>query len=363
LSISATGVAINLTASSTVWFAELGWTPASLLQAEDRCHRVGQRRPVTCRYFCAANSIDIQIVELIKQKFQNISTVSISASFDVPLFVSRAQKQFQVVVSKEKTISFKGDSITKPAAEHTHTSTQSGVLKAVTEAGTLVLSIDAEGKSSGCDHDDPLCKSLPALELNQATTGQTEIQKICNQIFDLWPRDKYGEMSNELQLALLKLLKKDKDSRAYDFNDVATFIRNKVFSDKPMLCESHYKDSKFMAIHRRLQNLANQYRDSPNGKGLSVSSLSDRLQKRQSPLQSSQTSEHKPKRKKRKSTCFVLNCKAVSGKCGLCVEHFKTKNNYICSYGDCSFPISDWENSRCQNHIGFPKLMISSKEE
>lgn len=87
LSIQASGEAITLTASSTAWFAELGWTPASLLQAEDRCHRFGQCRPVTCRYFVAANSIDIAMLELIKQKFEDITEVSISASFDVPLSI------------------------------------------------------------------------------------------------------------------------------------------------------------------------------------------------------------------------------------------------------------------------------------
>ena len=72
LGITAAGVAVTLTASSTVWFAELFWTPALMIQAEDRCHRIGQQAQVHCLYFVARGTLDEILWKLIEKKFRDL---------------------------------------------------------------------------------------------------------------------------------------------------------------------------------------------------------------------------------------------------------------------------------------------------
>ena len=70
LGITAAGVAVTLTAASNIWFAELFWTPAIMIQAEDRCHRIGQQAKVHCLYFVAKGTLDELLWKLIENKCQ-----------------------------------------------------------------------------------------------------------------------------------------------------------------------------------------------------------------------------------------------------------------------------------------------------
>lgn len=75
LSITAAGVALTLTAAATVFFAELYWTPGSLLQAEDRVHRIGQTADVKIYYLLAKNSIDELLWPLVRKKLQTLGNI------------------------------------------------------------------------------------------------------------------------------------------------------------------------------------------------------------------------------------------------------------------------------------------------
>src|SRR5690606_27099317 len=67
-SITAAGVGITLTRSSDALFVETDWTPALVLQAEDRTHRVSQTRPVTLTTMVAPGTLDEQVQKVLAAK-------------------------------------------------------------------------------------------------------------------------------------------------------------------------------------------------------------------------------------------------------------------------------------------------------
>lgn len=75
------GVGITLTASSHVVFAEVPWTPAEAVQAEDRAHRIGQTNSVVAWWMLAVDNnialptVDDRMWALLNAKHEVVSAV------------------------------------------------------------------------------------------------------------------------------------------------------------------------------------------------------------------------------------------------------------------------------------------------
>ncbi|XP_047489909.1 lymphocyte-specific helicase-like isoform X1 [Penaeus chinensis] len=63
LSTRAGGLGINLASADTVIIYDSDWNPQADLQAQDRCHRIGQTKPVLILRLITASTIDERIVE------------------------------------------------------------------------------------------------------------------------------------------------------------------------------------------------------------------------------------------------------------------------------------------------------------
>ncbi|XP_066249805.1 lymphoid-specific helicase-like [Euwallacea similis] len=68
ISTKAGGVGLNLMAADTVIFYDRFWNPQVDLQAQDRCHRIGQTKPVVVYTLTAKNTIDDHIISIAEPK-------------------------------------------------------------------------------------------------------------------------------------------------------------------------------------------------------------------------------------------------------------------------------------------------------
>jgi len=66
--VIAAGVALTLTAASSVAFVELPWTTADLDQAADRCHRIGQKDVVSVYFLIAKDTVEEKIMRYLDRK-------------------------------------------------------------------------------------------------------------------------------------------------------------------------------------------------------------------------------------------------------------------------------------------------------
>jgi SWI/SNF-related matrix-associated actin-dependent regulator 1 of chromatin subfamily A len=83
-SITAAGTGITLTAASNAVFAELDWVPGNMSQAEDRCHRIGQKDAVLIQHIVLDGSIDAKMAQTLLQK-QAVADQALDAAPTQPI--------------------------------------------------------------------------------------------------------------------------------------------------------------------------------------------------------------------------------------------------------------------------------------
>lgn len=100
--IQSGGVGLTLTAASDVAFVEFGWTPAEMVQAEDRAWRISQVNNVNIWYFFAKDTIDIDMIKTIQLK-ERIIDAAVDGVFDKELAQSVAQTTISNLLDKHKS--------------------------------------------------------------------------------------------------------------------------------------------------------------------------------------------------------------------------------------------------------------------
>eukprot|EP00850_Spirogloea_muscicola_P005681 SM000026S08930 [mRNA] locus=s26:539501:546330:- [translate_table: standard] len=93
--VTAGGVGLDFTSARSVVFTELPNTGGQLLQAEDRCHRLGQHTAVNVYIFCAKDTSDEVRWQGLSSKLEKVSTV-----LDGP---AEASEGVQVAVVEDRT--------------------------------------------------------------------------------------------------------------------------------------------------------------------------------------------------------------------------------------------------------------------
>ena len=83
------GVGINLVAANNVFLYERPFNPAKEAQAVDRCHRIGQKRPVMVHRLVTKGSFEEEIDNILERKQKNADMAMCSGGNPLSRFTTQ----------------------------------------------------------------------------------------------------------------------------------------------------------------------------------------------------------------------------------------------------------------------------------
>lgn len=108
LTMSSCGVGIDIPEAQVALFLEMDWLPSTIVQAEDRLYRIGQKKNVLCQYIVAADTIDERIARRVIDRASDLSKATgdaeTSFSFDGVDQQSEVRTILQDFVNGEQAI-------------------------------------------------------------------------------------------------------------------------------------------------------------------------------------------------------------------------------------------------------------------
>lgn len=175
-SITAAGVGITLTASSHVVFAELDWVPGNLTQAEDRCHRIGQRESVLVQHLVLDGSLDARMAKILVRK-QEIIDKALDIEPEEKELAVKVMEFSPVESTPRKQIEKVAETLTAEQIEAIHDG-----LRTLASYCDGARALDGWGFSKVDAHIGKSLADCPRLTPKQAALGQRLVRKYRRQL-------------------------------------------------------------------------------------------------------------------------------------------------------------------------------------
>ena len=100
LSTKACGLGINLTSADTCIFHDLDFNPMNDVQAEDRCHRIGQKKEVTVIRLVSKDTVDQDIYEMQQRKMKMSQVIMATDGSESSDWSKQASKEKRLVLNR-----------------------------------------------------------------------------------------------------------------------------------------------------------------------------------------------------------------------------------------------------------------------